>query len=67
SLWIIWPFQHRLEVMVADKPRIVRSSPYLPDLLQAEVLIAGACAVSGLVLVLVLQRLANHGGSSGTA
>lgn len=59
SLWIIWPFQHRLEAMVAGRPRVIGSTPYLPDPLQSDVLVAAGCALAGLVFVLVLQRLAD--------
>ena len=58
SLWIIWPFQHRLEAIIAGKSRVIRSTPYFPDPLQGDVLVATACAVAGLLLVLTLHRLA---------
>ena len=60
SLWIIWPFQHRLEAMSAGKPRVIQSTPYLPDLLQGDVLVAAGCVLAGLVLVLALHRLAGR-------
>lgn len=64
SLWVIWPFQHRLETVVAGKPRMLQSTPFLPDFLHGEVLIAAACALTGLFLVFTLQRLAAGRGNS---
>lgn len=57
SLWVIWPFQHRLEVVLRGNPRVIETSPYLPDPLQWEVLLALAFAAGGMLLVLALQRL----------
>ncbi|MDX1513953.1 MAG: DUF368 domain-containing protein [Gammaproteobacteria bacterium] len=58
SLWVIWPFQTRPGQAAGGEPGIIRSTPYLPDPLQTEVLVAAACALAGLGFVLALERLA---------
>ena len=66
SLWIIWPFQERVEVLVRGKPRAVTSAPYLPDGFHVDVLWALAFAVAGLVTVFLLHRVgATRGGQAG--
>jgi putative membrane protein len=57
SLWVIWPFQERVEVLVGGKPRPVSSAPYLPDGFDADVLWALSFATAGLVTVFLLHRM----------
>ncbi len=57
SLWVIWPFQERVEVLVRGKPRGVSSAPYLPDGFHADVLWALALAAAGLITVFLLHRM----------
>jgi putative membrane protein len=57
SLWVIWPFQERVELLVRGKPRAVSSAPYLPDGFHADVLWALAFAAAGLVTVFLLHRM----------
>jgi putative membrane protein len=58
SLWLIWPFQERVYETVRGKDRLVRSQPLWPDALDATVAGSVGLAVLGLVLVLVVSRLA---------
>jgi putative membrane protein len=64
SLWVIWPFQERLYETVRDKPRVVASTPYVPDIIDGSVVTAGALALIGLALVLLLGRLSRNASSA---
>lgn len=57
SLWVIWPFQERVYVIVRDKPRLLETHPVWPQPDPAA-LGATALAVAGVVIVLVVHRLA---------
>ncbi len=58
SLWVIWPFQHRVELFIDGTPRILRSTPYLPESLNGEVGWAVVLAGAGIAAVLLLHHLA---------
>ena len=62
SLWLIWPFQIRVEVVVAFGDPIVRSTPYLPQALSADVILAALLAAAGIGAVLTLHRIAGGRG-----
>ena len=55
SLWVIWPFQERIYEMVRGKERLIESSPYLPEQLNADVNTSIAMVIIGLLLVLVIH------------
>ncbi len=57
SLWVIWPFQDRVYVIVREKSRLLGSSPTWPAL-DHELLIVAALSLAGLLLVMGLHRLA---------
>lgn len=58
SLWMIWPFQHRVYAMVREKERLVGATPYWPEQLNDTGEIALALMVFGLLLVWQLGRMA---------
>lgn len=60
SLWVIWPWQNRTYVMVRDKERLLHSVPELPVVGSADFTWGVAMMVVGLVLVMVLERLARR-------
>jgi putative membrane protein len=58
SLWVIWPFQQRLYTEVHDKPRLISSSPYLPEQLDGSQTWALVMMAIGLLCVWQLGRIA---------
>ncbi len=58
SLWIVWPFQERVYETVRDKPRLVSSTPVLPETLDASVAISAAWCAAGIGAVVLVQVLA---------
>ena len=62
SLWLIWPFQIRIEVTVDGGDPLVRSTPYLPHSLSTEVIISMLLAAIGTAAVLALHRVASARG-----
>lgn len=58
SLWIIWPFQKRLFETIRGKERLLESVPYMPQQINANVSIAIAMIIAGLLLVLILNHYA---------
>ena len=57
SLWVIWPFQERIYEIVRDTERLIDTQPYFPQQITAEVNMAAAMIILGLLLVLVLNYL----------
>ncbi|MCB1776005.1 MAG: DUF368 domain-containing protein [Candidatus Competibacteraceae bacterium] len=57
SLWLIWPFQNRVYVEVRGKPRLLESTPQLPDSLDSTLLLSAGLMVAGFIAVLVIDRL----------
>lgn len=62
SLWVVWPFQLRVEVVIDGTTRILRNTPYFPQTLNSDVLSAIALAVIGIAAVLALHRAASSRG-----
>jgi putative membrane protein len=62
SLWVIWPFQARRYVEVRGKQRLVESLPQWPEATTAT-WTALALAVFGVLLVVILHRVARRGGA----
>ena len=60
SLYVIWPFQDRVYEIVRDKPRLVSSSPLLPQALDQGVVVSLILMIGGLVFVLVISRLGEN-------
>jgi putative membrane protein len=58
SLWVIWPFQIRVEVVIDGTTRLLRNTPFLPHSLSPDVLSSIALAGIGVVGVLALHRAA---------
>jgi len=58
SLWVLWPFQERVYVMVHGKDRLTGMTPILPPAVDATVLGSLALAVAGIITVLVIHKLA---------
>lgn len=59
SLWLIWPFQLRVEVFVDGTSRMLRSTPYLPQSFNSNVVAAIVLAGIGIATVLALHRAAS--------
>ena len=60
SLWMIWPFQERVYETIRDKPRLVSSSPMLPESFDMNLVYSALLMISGYVVVMVLNRMANR-------
>jgi len=56
SLWVIWPFQERIYESIRDKERLIESNPYIPVQISADVNLSIAMMITGLLLVLILNR-----------
>jgi putative membrane protein len=60
SLWVIWPYQERIYVVVNEKSRLLSSSPKWPAALDATLMASIACMVAGFVLVMLINYLASR-------
>ncbi len=60
SLWVIWPFQHRVYSMVRGKQRLLENHPQLPQTFDGTTVLALVMIITGLVLVVVLDLLARR-------
>jgi len=60
SLWMIWPFQQRLFIVVAGHRKLLGSSPIWPAQLDQTVLFSVALAVAGVLLVAAVHKLARR-------
>jgi putative membrane protein len=58
SLWVLWPYQERVYVMVHGKDRLTGMTPILPPALDATLLGSLALALTGIIVVLVIHKLA---------
>ncbi len=57
SLYVIWPFQQRVYEVVRDKPRLISSSPLLPQEFSQSVLLSLLLLGLGLGFVLLVSNL----------
>lgn len=60
SLWVIWPWQERVYEMVRGKEKLISSEPLLPAATSPDLYLGIGMMAVGLVLVLVLERLATR-------
>lgn len=60
SLRVIWPFQQRIYENISSHEKLMQSSPYIPEQLTANVAIAIAMIVIGLLLVMVLRKFSTY-------
>jgi putative membrane protein len=60
SLWIIWPFQHRVYETIRGKQRLIHSSPNLPQDWDLNVLSAFVLAVAGVALVITIHSFSSR-------
>lgn len=58
SLWVLWPFQQREFAIIAGKERMVASYPELPARIDETVLVSITLMVTGLVVVLLINKFA---------
>ncbi len=58
SLYVIWPFQLRSYEIIRGKERLMSSVPYLPDLFDKQVIISLTMLLIGLIVVILLERIA---------
>lgn len=58
SLWVIWPWQHRVYETVRGTDKLIHSEPVLPALGDPDVLVGVGMMALGLALLLILERLA---------
>ncbi len=59
SLWLLWPYQERLFETIAGKERVVGTTPVLPAITEPSLIAVIGLTITGLVVVLVIHRLAN--------
>lgn len=59
SLWVIWPWQERIYETVRGSDKLISSTPLIPELHGGELLTGLATMAAGLVLVLILEKLAS--------
>ncbi len=62
SLWVIWPYQIRVEVVVDGSTRLLRNSPYIPNALSGDVIWSIVIAGIGVAAVMALHRAASARG-----
>jgi len=60
SLWLLWPYQERVLEMIAGKERLIGTTPVLPSINDPSIVAVFALAVTGLVVVVVIHRLAGN-------
>jgi putative membrane protein len=60
SLWILWPFQQRVYVLVAGKERLISSKPEMPAQFDETVLVSIGLMFIGLIAVLAINALAGR-------
>lgn len=60
SLWVIWPYQARVYAYVADKEKLITTTPVWPEVWTGYELLALGLIGFGFVLVLALGRLAGR-------
>lgn len=58
SLWVIWPYQSRVYEQVAGREKLIMTNPVWPEVWGGYELLAAGLAAFGVVLVLLLERLA---------
>jgi hypothetical protein len=58
SLWVIWPFQQRGYEVFHGKHYLIYTTPVIPEALTGDVIISIGLMLAGLVVVLVIHRLA---------
>jgi len=56
SLYVIWPFQNRYYNIIREKEILISSSPYIPELVNQEVLYSIVMMVFGVLMVIILSR-----------
>lgn len=56
SLYVIWPFQIRAYEIIREKERLISSVPYMPDLINAQIVYSVIMMIIGLLLVLLLDH-----------
>jgi putative membrane protein len=59
SLWVIWPFQDRVYINIDVKQKLVSATPVFPTEFGPEFLISLGLMVAGIVIVLVLEKIAS--------
>ena len=59
SLYVIWPFQIRSYEIIREKERLISSVPYMPDLINTQVIYSLIMTIIGLLLVLMLDRFSH--------
>ena len=60
SLYVIWPFQNRTYNIVHAKEMLISSSPYIPELVNQEVLYSITSMVFGVFMVIILSRFSKQ-------
>jgi putative membrane protein len=60
SLWVIWPFQHRVYEVIRGKQRLLNSTPTLPQDWDINVIGALLLATIGAVAVIAIHRYASR-------
>ena len=58
SLWVIWPFQQRSYEILHGKKYLIHSEPYLPASMTTDLLMPSILALSGMILVVGINRFA---------
>lgn len=58
SLWMVWPFQHRVYEVVREKSRLVSTAPVLPDPAEATTWASLGLVLAGVLVVVAIHRLA---------
>jgi hypothetical protein len=69
SLYVIFPFQNRKPIMVRGKEKVLNLGARVPDaeeLTTSDGLLAIGLAITGLIAVLVMDRLARKKSDSAT-
>lgn len=59
SLWMIWPFQERVYIVVREKQRLISSTPLWPEAFTSQVIVGLVMMLLGLAIVLWLNYLSS--------
>ena len=57
SLWVIWPFQDRVYETLHGKQYLIGNTPFFPQSLSTDILIALALMLVGVVIVILINNI----------
>jgi putative membrane protein len=55
SLWLLWPFQSREYVVIDNKPKLISSSPVIPDEFGIFFMLTMALILAGFITIIIMD------------